>query len=202
MEFTRQPFNPESVSVLVPWNHILSIETVIMLLESEIGRIPNSVICDIHHDYYTLRPVVLATWQHTQLGACPEKSTIIPESQVVQESLEVPGTNVHLVYHSSETPGYKSTILIQMTPDHIPSNLALIHLKVSVQGLTMEKVFESDPGLKYTFSWDRKNAFRQKVYGIVPATGMYSWGQKTLQFNNVLTFIYVNIDFTRVLAIN
>lgn len=72
------------------------------------------------------------------------------------------------MYHSSETEGYKSVILIQMTPDTIPTNLALVHLKVYVQGIENIKVFEADPGLKYTFSWDRINAFRQKVYGIVP----------------------------------
>lgn len=55
-----------------------------------------------------------------------------------------------------------------MTPDTIPTNLALVHLKVYVQGIENIKVFEADPGLKYTFSWDRINAFRQKVYGIVP----------------------------------
>lgn len=88
--------------------------------------------------------------------------------QVLQESIEVQGTNAHLVYHSSETEGYKSVILIQMTPDAIPTNLALVHLKVYVQGIENVKVFEADPGLKYTFSWDRINAFRQKVYGIVP----------------------------------
>lgn len=88
--------------------------------------------------------------------------------KVLQESIEVSGTKVHLVYHSSETEGYKSVILIQMTPDTIPTNLALVHLKVYVQGIENVRVFEADPGLKHTFSWDRINAYRQKVYGIVP----------------------------------
>lgn len=61
-----------------------------------------------------------------------------------------------------------------MTPDTIPSNLALVHLKVSVEGNSMQKMFEADPELKYTFSWDRKNAYNQKVYGIVPARGRNS----------------------------
>ncbi|XP_060065187.1 teneurin-m-like [Ylistrum balloti] len=169
LEFTRQPFQSHSTSVLVPWNQILTLNTVIMVQQMETNVPPEPVVCGVMHDYYNLQPVVLSTWQHTQLGACPEKSTIIPESQVVQESLVIPSTNVHLVYHSSDTPGYMSVILIQMTPSVIPPNLALVHLKVSVQGIDMEKTFEADPGLKYTFSWDRKNAFRQDVYGIVPA---------------------------------
>ncbi len=96
--------------------------------------------------------------------------------QVLQESLQIPGTDVYLVYHSSESPGYMSTIMIQLTPDNVPENLAVVHLRVSVEGLVFEKIFEADPGLKYKFAWDRRNAYNQKVYGIVTAHGM-----KTLQ---------------------
>jgi len=62
-----------------------------------------------------------------------------------------------------------------MTPDTVPSNLALVHLKVSVEGNFMEKTFEADPELKFTYSWDRKNAYNQKVYGIVPTRGLTSF---------------------------
>lgn len=85
--------------------------------------------------------------------------------------MSIAGTDVHLVYHSSETSGYMSVILIQMTPDTIPESLALVHLRVSVEGVVQEKLFEADPGLKYTFSWDRRNAYKMKVYGIVTARG-------------------------------
>ncbi len=78
---------------------------------------------------------------------------------------------MHLVYHSSESLGYMSLILIQMTPTTIPPDLSLVHLRVSVEGVTLEKTFEGDPLLKYTFSWNRRNAFNQKVYGIVTARG-------------------------------
>ncbi|XP_056012581.1 teneurin-m-like isoform X5 [Ostrea edulis] len=168
LEFTRQPFQSHTISVSVPWNQIITMETVIMDLQLGSFSQPDPSLCGVGHDHHSMKPIVLSTWQHTQLGACPEKSTLIPESQVLQESIEVPGTNIHLVYHSSETEGYKSIILIQMTPDSIPTNLALVHLKVYVQGIETVKVFEADPGLKYTFSWDRINAYRQKVYGIVP----------------------------------
>lgn len=89
----------------------------------------------------------------------------------MQESVQIPGTDVYLVYHSSETPGYMSTIMIQLTPSSIPEELAEVHLRVSVEGLTFEKLFEADPGLKYKFAWDRRNAYNQKVYGIVSASG-------------------------------
>ena len=90
---------------------------------------------------------------------------------MLQESLQIPGTSVYLVYHSSETPGYMSTILIQLTPEVVPPELQVVHLRVVVEGLVHERMFEADSGLKYKFAWDRRNAYNQKVYGIVTASG-------------------------------
>lgn len=58
-----------------------------------------------------------------------------------------------------------------MTPKDMPSALAVVHLRVSVEGIQFEKKFEADPELKYTYAWDRRNAYKQKVYGIVPVRG-------------------------------
>lgn len=87
--------------------------------------------------------------------------------QVLQESIEVLGINVYLVYYSSEIEGYKFVIFIQMIFDIIFINLVLVYFKVYVQGIENIKVFEADLGFKYIFFWDRINVFRQKVYGIV-----------------------------------
>lgn len=107
--------------------------------------------------------------------------------QVLQESLSIPGTDIYLVYRSSQTSGYMSTILIQLTPDHIPEDLAIVHLRVVVEGLVFERQFEADPELRYRFTWDRRNAYNQKVYGIVTANGeidtqMFSVLYKTTVF--------------------
>lgn len=82
MQFHREPFPAQSASVLVPWNQIITMDVVTMTLEDDDWIAPNPILCNVEHQYYLLRPVVLSTWQHTQLGACPEKTTIIPESQV------------------------------------------------------------------------------------------------------------------------
>lgn len=84
LEFVRDPFVTQTASVLVPWNQIITMDTVIMSTESR-AQLSAGTTCsnlDNNHDHYLLRPVVLSTWQHTQLGACPKRSTIIPESQV------------------------------------------------------------------------------------------------------------------------
>ncbi|KAH3713533.1 hypothetical protein DPMN_073325, partial [Dreissena polymorpha] len=168
LKFSRQPFITQTVSVLVPWNQIITMETVVLGLSDTDLRPPNPDLCSMAHEHSLLKPVVLSTWQHTQLGSCPEQSTIIPESQVLQESIGIPGTSVNLVYHSSETAGYRSVILIQMTPRNMPPALATVHLRVSVEGILFEKTFEADPELKFSYAWDRRNAYQQKVYGIVP----------------------------------
>jgi len=91
--------------------------------------------------------------------------------QVLQESLSIPGTDIYLVYRSSQTSGYMSTILIQLTPAQLPEDLVIVHLRIIVEGLVFERVFEADPNLRYRFTWDRRNAYNQKVYGIVTANG-------------------------------
>jgi len=91
--------------------------------------------------------------------------------QVLQESLSIPGTDIYLVYRSSQTSGYMSTIVIQLTPDDVPRRLVIVHLRIIVEGVVFERRFEADPDLKYRFTWDRRNAYNQKVYGIVTATG-------------------------------
>lgn len=121
------------------------------------------------HDYDLMKPVVLATWKHGFQGACPDKSAILAESQVIQESLQIPGTGLNLVYHSSRAAGYLSTIQLQLTPEVIPPTLNLIHLRITIEGILFEKTFEADPVIKFTYAWNRLNVYRQRVYGVTTA---------------------------------
>lgn len=77
------------------------------------------------------------------------------------------------MYHSSRAGGYLSTIQLQLTPESIPKDLKLIHLRISIEGILFEKVFEADPAIKYTYAWNRRNVYRQKVYGVATATGNF-----------------------------
>lgn len=90
----------------------------------------------------------------------PKMTLLIRPSQVVQESLKIPGTEAHLMYHSSRSAGYLSTIQLQLTPEVIPADLSRIHLKITIEGVLFEKVFEADPGIKYTYAWNRFNVYR------------------------------------------
>ena len=90
---------------------------------------------------------------------------------MLRERLPVSGTGFHLVHDSSDAAGYMSTLLIGLTPATVPPLLSTVRLKVVVEGVVFEKDFEAEADLKYRFMWDRRNAYNQKVYGIVSATG-------------------------------
>ncbi len=79
---------------------------------------------------------------------------------------------MHLVYHSSYSQGYLSTIHVQLTPSIIPNTLRLVLLRIIIEGILFEKTFEADPDIKYTYSWNKRNIYKQKVYGITVAKGM------------------------------
>ncbi|XP_045480143.1 teneurin-m isoform X2 [Harmonia axyridis] len=168
LHFGRNPFRPHKHIVFVPWNEVVIIDDIIMTMgdEKQVGSIPQPCII---HNYDVMKPVVLATWKHEFQGACPDKSSILAESQVVQESLPIPGTGLNLVYHSSRAAGYVSTIQLQLTPEIVPPSLKLIHLRITIEGILFEKTFEADPVIKYTYSWNRNNVYRQRVYGVTTA---------------------------------
>lgn len=165
--FGRQPFRPQERIVSVPWNEVIVLDTVTMSVDDEKSPSRFSTPCN-SHDYDTMKPIILATWQHGFQGSNP-KSALLAESQVVQESINIPGTDLNLIYHSSKAYGYMSTIELQLTPEKIPATLHRVHLKITIEGILFEKVFEGDPLIKYTYSWSRNNIYRQKVYGVTNA---------------------------------
>ncbi|KAJ0179603.1 hypothetical protein K1T71_005315 [Dendrolimus kikuchii] len=168
LHFGRAPFKRSSQVVFVPWNEVVIIDSVIMTTADEKSGMGPPQAC-LAHDYDAMKPVVLATWKHGFQGACPDKSAILAESQVVQESLQIPGTGLNLVYHSSRAAGYLSTIQLQLTPEKVPPTLALIHLRITIEGILFEKTFEADPVIKFTYPWNRLNVYRQRVYGVTTA---------------------------------
>ena len=43
----------------------------------------------------------------------------------------------------------------------VPPSLVRVHLKITIEGVVHEKVFEADPGIQYTYAWNRLNEYRQ-----------------------------------------
>lgn len=88
----------------------------------------------------------------------------------MQESLSIPGSDIYLVYHSARTKGYMSIIQLQLTPDSVPETLSKVRIKITIEGVVHEKVFEADPNIQYTYAWDRLNEYRQ-ASGVVCCRG-------------------------------
>lgn len=85
LQFQRQPFQTQNVTVIVPWNRIITMDSVTLSLDSDVGQRANDLQCssDVEHDHYNLKPVVVATWRHSQLGCCDSAPTaIVPEMRV------------------------------------------------------------------------------------------------------------------------
>ncbi|XP_008570627.1 PREDICTED: teneurin-2, partial [Galeopterus variegatus] len=105
----------------------------------------------------------------TFFSAAPGQNPIVPETQVLHEEIELPGSNVKLRYLSSRTAGYKSLLKITMTQSTVPLNLIRVHLMVAVEGHLFQKSFQASPNLAYTFIWDKTDAYGQRVYGLSDA---------------------------------
>ena len=80
-------------------------------------------------------------------------------------SVNVPGTDVSLVYDSSAASSSLSSLTMVLTPDTIPESLHRVHVKITVAGLVIKKVLEAEEGLVYKYSWNKRNVYNQKVYG-------------------------------------
>ena len=89
----------------------------------------------VEHNFDTMVPIALATWQTNYNGESLRVPGILAESQVVQESLDIPGSDIRLMYHSSRAKGYFSTIQLQLTPDVLPESLVRVHLIISIEGV-------------------------------------------------------------------
>ena len=48
-------------------------------------------------------------------------------------------------------------------------SLARVFVVVSVAGRSFSKELEAETGLLYVFSWDKRNVYNQKVYGVAEA---------------------------------
>ncbi|XP_016839726.1 teneurin-a isoform X5 [Nasonia vitripennis] len=186
LQFQRSPFKPMRRTVFVPWNQIVVLPPVVLTIGEEgesfksINQPPSPAIgfsanlFDEHgpcmeHDHETLRPIIVGTWMPEKVGGLPGKSLVFAETQIVQESIAIPGSNLHLMYRSSQAAGYLSTVKMQLTGPFIPKSLTHVHVHVEIEGSLHTKTYEADPELTHTFAWNKRNVYKQKVYGVAQA---------------------------------
>ncbi|XP_052873882.1 teneurin-a [Anopheles cruzii] len=197
LQFQRSPFRPLTRTVFVPWNQIVVLPPVQMQINdnddhddiSFIRSVPSNpaysflsssqyrflednpspvAVC-LEHDHELLNPQLTSTWMPNGVGSMPGKNFIFAETQVVQESLKIPGSEINLLYKSSQASGYRAIVRMQLTHDRIPETLTHVHVGVQIEGSLHVKTYEADPNLRHIFAWNKRNVYKQKVYGIAIA---------------------------------
>ncbi|XP_049727567.1 teneurin-1 isoform X2 [Elephas maximus indicus] len=161
--FDRSPFLSEKRTLWLPWNQFIVVEKVTM---QRVVSDPPS--CDISN-FISPNPIVLPSPLTSFGGSCPERGTIVPELQVVQEEIPIPSSFVRLSYLSSRTPGYKTLLRILLTHSTIPVGMIKVHLTVAVEGRLTQKWFPAAVNLIYTFAWNKTDIYGQKVWGLAEA---------------------------------
>ncbi|XP_041597482.1 teneurin-1 isoform X5 [Vulpes lagopus] len=168
--FDRSPFLSEKRTLWLPWNQFIVVEKVTM---QRVVSDPPS--CDISN-FISPNPIVLPSPLTSFGGSCPDRGTIVPELQVVQEEIPIPSSFVRLSYLSSRTPGYKTLLRILLTHSTIPIGMIKVHLTVAVEGRLTQKWFPAAVNLIYTFAWNKTDIYGQKVWGLAEALGIIHKG--------------------------
>ncbi|EAT34453.1 AAEL013308-PA, partial [Aedes aegypti] len=171
LQFQRSPFRPLTRTVFVPWNQV-NLNSYSFLSTSQYRFLednPSPVTICLEHDHELLRPQLTSTWMPNGVGSVPGKSIIFAETQIIQESIQIPGSDLHLTYQTSQASGYKSIVRMQLTHDKIPETLTHVHIGVQIEGSLHVKTYEADPNLSYIFAWNKRNVYKQKVYGTAVA---------------------------------
>uniref|UniRef100_A0A8C2ELF3 Si:ch211-12m10.1 n=1 Tax=Cyprinus carpio TaxID=7962 RepID=A0A8C2ELF3_CYPCA len=163
LRFERAPFLSQERTVWLPWNRFYAMDTVVLQTEEK-----TTARCDLS-GFVRPDPVVLPSPLSSFFSSNPSERHILPESQVLHEQVEIPGTSLKLCYLSSRTSGYLSLLKVIMTPALVPLSLAKVHLMVAVEGHLLQKWFHASPNLAYTYIWDKTDAYRQRVHGLTEA---------------------------------
>lgn len=168
LEFTRSRLKSRIVSVNTAWNQFSHIDPIVMYLTEDEENEPHDRLSpspcpSIDHN---LHPTVRSCFNTLRSSHYPHQHfPVSADSGVLHTSLPIVDTNLQLVYTSSQSSGFQSTLFILLTPDSIPDPLRQVHLRIEVEGVVQRMKFDAQPMLRYEFAWDRRNAYEQRVYG-------------------------------------
>uniref|UniRef100_A0A8C1IIE9 Teneurin-2 n=1 Tax=Cyprinus carpio TaxID=7962 RepID=A0A8C1IIE9_CYPCA len=163
LHFERAPFLSQERTVWLPWNRFYAMDTVVLQTQEK-----TPARCDLS-GFVRPDPLVLPSPLSSFFSSNPSEKHILPESQVLHEQVEIPGTGLKLCYLSSRTSGYLSLLKVILTPALVPLSLAKVHLMVAVEGHLLQKWFHASPNLAYMYIWDKTDAYRQRVHGLTEA---------------------------------
>lgn len=182
LEFSRNQLKTRVISVMAVWNQFVYIDPVFLSLADEQDNLIKLTTCKtLMHNSTQIYPVVKTSWKEIRTYYY-DNSLILPDSGVVRSELNIMDTNLKLVYSSNQATGFSSTIFILLTKKQIPETLQLVHLQIIVEGVLHKQTFDAYSDLKHEYSWDRRNAYEQRVYGLTTAKVMVGYQYEGCQF--------------------
>ena len=177
LQFQRSPFKPLTRTSYIPWNQIFVMDAVVMASNGGAGISWEEEDSSLHlgytdpcmpHDYNIIKPFIMSSYQadisvpeHSQPNQM-SRSIMLESGHIIQR-VNVPGTDVQLVYSSSSASSAMSSLFIRLTPSKIPDSLYRIHIKIVVAGVVVRKLLEAEENLVYTHAWNKRNVYNQKV---------------------------------------
>lgn len=125
-----------------------------------------------HQEHQVRQPIPINTNQRISINSAQQ--TISPSALDISQNSNSNNNNqsISLVYISSRANEFMSTISMQLTPEQItvmPNELSLIHVRIVIEGNLYEQMFEPQANLTFTYAWNRRNAYRQKSFGLSTA---------------------------------
>ncbi len=185
LEFTRKDLKSKRISTKAIWNQFVHMDSVHMYLIND--KVSTDIDKDISqcdsktHNSTDLQPVVKTSWKEIRAYHY-DNSIILPESGVIRNELNLIDTDLKLVYTSNQAAGFSSTIFILLTQNTIPDALQRIHLKITVEGVLHKQILDAYPSQSYEYSWDRRNAYEQRVYGVTYAKIMIGYEYENCEY--------------------
>ena len=176
LEFSKTQLKSRFLSVNALWNQFVYVDPIVMYLNDDLNSHNQTIQCESNvHKISSIYPIIHTSWKEIRSNYYEKPMLVLPDSGVVRNELNIIDSDLKLVYMSNQVPGFTSTIFALLTQSEIPSSLKLVHLKILIEGILFKQIFDAYEDLKYEYSWDRRNAYEQRVYGFTFAKVMIGY---------------------------
>jgi hypothetical protein len=171
LQFSRARLKTKILSIHALWNQFVYIDPLVLYLHDDKDEEIIAKPCETinHNDLHT--PIIRTSWKEIR-SYYYDNAIVLPETGIIRNQINIMDTNLKLTYATNQASGFFSTVYILMTLNDLPETLQQIHLKISIEGVLTKQLFDAYPNLRYEYSWDRRNAYEQRVFGTTFAKGI------------------------------